>query len=298
MNNASKPKPNNSRNSNNNNKMNAVDSEWEQWGKLRLVCKSWERLASHPSVFLKFERFKLASMAKLAQQACRYEEMVEFINEVARLGVDMTEEERNVFQSAYKLLTSKKRNSWKMLSSIECQLNNKNLKKMKDKEKIAESKSDEEENEKKRDNWKVVSKCCRGVVREENIMQVNKYRLRIEEEVRQICNEVFNILDTYVIPNNTSTEGKVFFLKMRADYLRYQAEISQGEERTAIVSTALHTYTQATRLATLSLHPTHPVRLALGLSFAVFFYQILHETERATRLAKQTFDAAVEEMAL
>jgi hypothetical protein len=34
---------------------------------------------------------------------------------------------------------------------------------------------------------------------------------------------------------------------------------------------------------------THPIRLGLALNFAVFHYEILHETEAACHLAKQVF---------
>ncbi len=43
---------------------------------------------------------------------------------------------------------------------------------------------------------------------------VCKYRSKIEEEIRTICNSVFEMLDTCIAPFNASTEGKVFFIKM------------------------------------------------------------------------------------
>lgn len=41
-------------------------------------------------------------MAKLAEQAERYDEMVAFMKEVAKLGVELTVEERNLLSVAYK----------------------------------------------------------------------------------------------------------------------------------------------------------------------------------------------------
>lgn len=41
-----------------------------------------------------------------------------------------------------------------------------------------------------------------------------KYRMKIEDELRTICQLVFEILDSAIVPNITSTEGKVFFIKM------------------------------------------------------------------------------------
>jgi hypothetical protein len=61
---------------------------------------------------------------------------------------------------------------------------------------------------------KMISKCCGSNVTERNLVQIKQYKLSFEEELTNVCNEVFNILDTYVVPANKSTEGRIFFLKM------------------------------------------------------------------------------------
>ncbi|KAL6498135.1 14-3-3 protein 4 [Orobanche gracilis] len=60
-------------------------------------------------------------MAKLAEQAERYEEMVEFMEKVVKI-VDMDEltvEERNLLSVAYKNVIGARRASWRIISSIE-----------------------------------------------------------------------------------------------------------------------------------------------------------------------------------
>ena len=48
-----------------------------------------------------------------------------------------------------------------------------------------------------------------------------------------------------MIKNASDTESKVFFLKMKGDYCRYQAEVAQGDTRAGrYMSRLLHKVTQ------------------------------------------------------
>ena len=60
-------------------------------------------------------------MAKLAEQAERYEEMVEFMEKVSAAveGEELTVEERNLLSVAYKNVIGARRASWRIISSIE-----------------------------------------------------------------------------------------------------------------------------------------------------------------------------------
>ncbi|KAK7823536.1 14-3-3-like protein c [Quercus suber] len=60
-------------------------------------------------------------MAKLAEQAERYEEMVEFMEKVSAAveSEELTVEERNLLSVAYKNVIGARRASWRIISSIE-----------------------------------------------------------------------------------------------------------------------------------------------------------------------------------
>jgi 14-3-3 protein epsilon len=66
-------------------------------------------------------REEMVYMAKLAEQAERYEEMVEFMEKVvAAAGTgELTVEERNLLSVAYKNVVGARRASWRIVSSIE-----------------------------------------------------------------------------------------------------------------------------------------------------------------------------------
>lgn len=138
-----------------------------------------------------------------------------------------------------------------------------------------------------------------------------EYKVKIEDELLEICNDILSIIETELIPNSTNEEGRVFYFKMKGDYhrytisnisvrqntacihdrirlfsflilklhvlflvFRYLAEFQVGEKRRASSDAALSAYKSATEIAEHDLPPTHPIRLGLALNFSVFYYEI------------------------
>jgi len=196
--------------------------------------------------------------AKLAEQAERYEEMVESMKKVAKMDQELTVEERNLLSVAYKNLIGARRASWRIITNIESK---------------EESKS---ENSK--------------------MALIKKYRSQVEKELRDICQDILDLLDKNLLANAASGESKVFYLKMKGDYHRYKAEFATQEDRKEAAENSLVAYTKANDIAQNELPPTHPIRLGLALNFSVFYYEILNTPERACRLAKQAFDDAIAEL--
>ena len=56
----------------------------------------------------------------------------------------------------------------------------------------------------------------------------NSY-FQVEKELRDICNDVLNLLDKFLIAKASNAESKVFYLKMKGDYYRYLAEVAIGK---------------------------------------------------------------------
>jgi 14-3-3 protein epsilon len=197
-------------------------------------------------------------MAKLAEQAERYDEMVAAMKNVAQLNVELTVEERNLLSVAYKNVVGARRASWRIISSIE-------------------------QKEKSKEN-------------EANVNRIRSYGKKVEKELSDICHDVLNVLDNHLIKSSTSEESKVFYYKMKGDYYRYMAEFSSEEDRKAAAENSLQAYQQASKIASEALPPTHPIRLGLALNFSVFYYEILNEPDKACELAKKAFDDAIAEL--
>lgn len=199
-------------------------------------------------------------MAKLAEQAERYEEMVEFMEKVTK-GVEVEEltvEERNLLSVAYKNVIGARRASWRIISSIE-------------------------QKEESRGN-------------DEHVVSIKEYRAKVEAELTKICDSILRLLDSHLIPSSTTGESKVFYLKMKGDYHRYLAEFKTGAERKEAAESTLLAYKAAQDIAVAELTPTHPIRLGLALNFSVFYYEILNSPDRACALAKTAFDEAIAEL--
>ncbi|XP_010277038.1 PREDICTED: 14-3-3-like protein D isoform X1 [Nelumbo nucifera] len=204
------------------------------------------------------ERDSYVYIAKLAEQAERYDEMVDSMKKVAKLDVELTVEERNLLSVGYKNVIGARRASWRILSSIE-------------------------QKEEAKGN-------------EQNAKRIKEYRQKVESELTSICNDIMTVIDEHLIPSSSAGESTVFYYKMKGDYYRYLAEFKTGNERKEASDQSLKAYQTASSTAESDLSPTHPIRLGLALNFSVFYYEIMNSPERACHLAKQAFDEAISEL--
>lgn len=126
-----------------------------------------------------------------------------------------------------------------------------------------------------------------------NLIQV--YRKRIEDELANICREVLELLDNYLLKQSQHAEGNVFFWKMKGDYYRYLGEFLQQDERKQVIDKAQDSYKYAQEEAE-KLKTTHPIRLGLALNYSVFYYEIMGAPDNACKLAKTAFDNAISDL--
>ncbi|KAL5571025.1 hypothetical protein UlMin_023306 [Ulmus minor] len=204
------------------------------------------------------DRETFVYVAKLAEQAERYDEMVDAMKKVANLDVELTVEERNLLSVGYKNVVGSRRASWRILSSIE-------------------------QKEEAKGN-------------EAHAKKIKEYRQKVEAELTTICGDIMTVIDEHLIPSATAGESTVFYYKMKGDYYRYLAEFKFGDEKKEAAEQSEKAYQTATTTAEAELPPTHPIRLGLALNFSVFYYEILNSPERACHLAKQAFDEAISEL--
>ncbi|KAL0327130.1 UNVERIFIED_CONTAM: Triose phosphate/phosphate translocator, chloroplastic [Sesamum angustifolium] len=204
------------------------------------------------------ERENHVYMAKLAEQAERYDEMVESMKKVAKLDVELSVDERNLLSVGYKNVIGARRASWRIMSSIEQK---------------EESKGNES-----------------------NVALIKGYRQKVEDELSKICHDILSVIDKHLVPSSRSGEATVFYYKMKGDYYRYLAEFKTDQERKEASEQSLKGYEAASATASTDLPSTHPIRLGLALNFSVFYYEIMNSPERACHLAKQAFDEAIAEL--
>lgn len=123
---------------------------------------------------------------------------------------------------------------------------------------------------------------------------VKMYQEQVEAELKEICQEILDLLNNHLISNTgNESEAQVFYLKMAGDYYRYLAESVPGDEND---KKAADFYRQAYQIAKLQLAPTHPIRLGLALNYSVCYFEILKDKAKACELAKQAFDEAISKL--
>jgi len=202
------------------------------------------------------DKEKQIQCAKLAEQAERYDDMAVAMKKVTEAGGELSNEERNLLSVAYKNVVGARRSSWRVISSIEQKIDGSEI----------------------------------------NQSMTRDYRETIEKELRDICKDVLDLLDKFLIPEASNPESKVFYLKMKGDYYRYLAEVASGSNRTSVIDDSQKAYGEAFDIAKSQMQSNHPIRLGLALNFSVFYYEILNSPEQACRLAKQAFDDAIADL--
>ncbi|GMI91595.1 general regulatory factor 12 [Hibiscus trionum] len=152
------------------------------------------------------ERGNFVYVAKLAEQAERFDDMVTAMRNLAELDVELTVEERNLLSVGYKNMIGARRASWRILSSIE-------------------------QREERKGN-------------EEKVKKIKLYRQKVELELSDsdICKDIMTVINEHLIPSCSGGDSNVFYFKMKGDYYRYMAEFKTGDERKEAADLSMKAY--------------------------------------------------------
>lgn len=163
-------------------------------------------------------------LAKVAERAERFEDMLEFVEKAAKAasseGKDLTAEERHLLSVAYKNVVGSRRAAWRILMSI--------------------GRSEE--------------KRCNS----HRAAAIQEYRARIESELSSICRRILRFVDSHLVPSAAAPDSKVCFLKMKGDHLRYLAEFRADTDRKEVAEDILTAYKSAQVCVCLSLSLYRP----------------------------------------
>lgn len=204
-----------------------------------------------------YTREEYVYLAKLYERAERYEDMVMWITKFIQLEPKLSMDERNILSAGFKNIIGSKRSSWRLLQNLE------------------------RKEEKKGGNNNT------------NLNSVREVKVKVENEMRRICDDIQNILDKYLVPNSKDSEMKVFFLKLKGDYYRYRAEFTSGKENEENMNKADKIYKEAYDIAEKDIPIASSTRLGLALNFSVFYYEIRNLKEEACSIAKTAFEEAI-----
>jgi len=144
-------------------------------------------------------------MARVADQAERYDDMLDFLIQVIEnKDTELTPDERNLLSVGFKNYISSARTAWRTIEAIE--------------------KSDK--------YTQYASECSR-------------YKLRVLKELELRWKHVISILRDRILPKSSEIEARAFYLKMIGDYYRYIAENAKGDTLIEASEKAIDYYLQA-----------------------------------------------------
>lgn len=188
-------------------------------------------------------------MAKLYESTEKFDKMVECINSYVIKNPVLNKEEVNLLSSGYKNVINRKRIAWRDLVTK----NNEDLSTKKKKAEI-----------------------------------VAELKKEAEDEIISIADRLLVIIEKYLIPNAKTDENKVLFLKMKADFYRYKAEITDGKEYEENHKLSESAYSEGYKLSE-QLPISNPVRMGLTLNFSVLYYEVKLQREKALSIAEKAY---------
>merc|ERR1712038_864728 len=148
-------------------------------------------------------------LARVAEQAERFEDMVDFLEEVLVVkGGSVNPDERNLLSVAFKNLISSKRAACRTISAIE-------------------------QNPK-------YTKFNSALL---------DYKTKIETQLMADCQKVIDMINSRVLGGDCSDEAKAFFVKMVGDYYRYIAENAKDAKLEEVKQKALKAYDEANEIS-------------------------------------------------
>jgi len=120
-------------------------------------------------------------------------------------------------------------------------------------------------------------------------------RVKIESSILEICENLIKLINNYLLNHIETDEGKTMLTTMKADHLRYIAEIKNGEEFSKYKSLALDSYKES-YLYSLMLNKLNKIRLRACLNYSVFYYEIINDPIIALKILSEALDESIKEL--
>ena len=143
-----------------------------------------------------------------------------------------------------------------------------------------------------------------SIVNKERVKEKSDKLHLVEAYKRRILDEYMSNLllqveeaTTILLPNATSADEKVEYLKIVGNAYRELGEIAEGEDvRHAVRLKSAEAYATSRQLTRDHFPATHPLRLGMALSNSSFLYEVQNKHSEAIALAQEALADATEEM--
>ena len=195
-------------------------------------------------------------MARVADQAERYQDVLDRMNEIIKADPKLNNDERNLLSVAYKALTGSRRSA---LRTVNAFLEDESIKAIPDR-----------------------------------VAKLTELKEKLIKELDEYCKELIELTDQKLLPAADEPATQVFYEKLKADYYRYSVEFKAEQDRKDGADKAKTSYENAMRIAKEKLSRANPAYLGLALNYSVFLYEIIGQKQEAIDLADKSFKEAVD----
>lgn len=191
-------------------------------------------------------------MARVADQAERYQDVLDRMNEIIKADPKLNNDERNLLSVAYKALTGSRRSA---LRTVNAFLEDESIKAIPDR-----------------------------------VAKLTELKEKLIKELDEYCKELIELTDQKLLPAADEPATQVFYEKLKADYYRYSVEFKAEQDRKDGADKAKTSYENAMRIAKEKLSKANPAYLGLALNYSVFLYEIIGQKQEAIELAQKTYN--------
>jgi len=123
---------------------------------------------------------------------------------------------------------------------------------------------------------------------------IDEQMLILEKNIKQFCNEIDKLVDKLleITPDN-DLPAVIFYKKLKADYLRYYAEVANQDEFNIVVDKCQDLYEKTYDMCKSLDQPCNALNLSVALNYSVFAYFIVDDTKKAYEIADKAYKTAI-----
>lgn len=123
---------------------------------------------------------------------------------------------------------------------------------------------------------------------------IDEQMLILEKKIKQFCNEIDKLVDKLLEVNiENDLTAIIFYKKLKADYLRYYAEVANQDEFNIVVDKCQDLYEKTYEMCKSLEQPCNALTLSVALNYSVFAYFIVDDTKKAYEIADKAYKTAI-----
>lgn len=123
---------------------------------------------------------------------------------------------------------------------------------------------------------------------------IDDQMLILEKNIKQFCKEIDNLVDKFLEnTDENDLSAIIFYKKLKADYLRYYAEVANQDEFNIVVDKCQDLYEKTYDMCKSLEQPYNALTLSVALNYSVFAYFIVDDTKKAYEIADKAYKGAI-----